>query len=487
MILELPEFATEHEVLDRYWLTPPYAYTNIYRDEVSHIHYEIVEPKISEKELVVLEETFEHLRSMLVYDTVRKRGEFGLDLGMLRDVISTFDPEITPDRIGVLIYYLNRNFLGYSRLDPLMHDEKIEDITCNGADIPIFLYHRRFANVETNCLFDAIELNKYVLKLAQKADKQLSLTTPLIDAALPDGSRAQLTYSDIISSKGSSFTIRKFKVDPMTPADLIASNTYSADLMAHIWLAVENRKSMIIAGGTASGKTSTMNAASFFIPSVAKIVSIEDTREIQLPHTNWLPMKTRESVANVSGMGNISMFSLLKAALRQRPEYIIVGEVRGEEAQTLFQAMNTGHTTYSTLHAGNVKEAINRLTHNPINVPVAMFGALNLILVQSLLYGEGKGFRRCLSLNEITVGEVGINWQPLFTWDHLTDTFVKSYENSSVFDNIAYQNNWSREQLEAKLAVRRTALERMVAGGKTTPPEVEAAIRETIITEQRSR
>ncbi|WP_338095676.1 type II/IV secretion system ATPase subunit [Methanorbis rubei] len=474
-------------MLDRYWLTPPYAYANIYRDEVSHIHYEIVEPKISEKELVVLEETFEHLRSMLVYDTVRKRGEFGLDLGMLRDVISTFDPEITSDRIGVLIYYLNRNFLGYSRLDPLMHDEKIEDITCNGADIPIFLYHRRFANVETNCLFDAVELNKYVLKLAQKADKQLSLTTPLIDAALPDGSRAQLTYSDIISSKGSSFTIRKFKVDPMTPADLIASNTYSADLMAHIWLAVENRKSMIIAGGTASGKTSTMNAASFFIPSVAKIVSIEDTREIQLPHTNWLPMKTRESVANVSGMGNISMFSLLKAALRQRPEYIIVGEVRGEEAQTLFQAMNTGHTTYSTLHAGNVKEAINRLTHNPINVPVAMFGALNLILVQSLLYGEGKGFRRCLSLNEISVGEGGINWQPLFTWDHLTDTFVKSYENSSVFDNIAYQNNWSREQLERKLAVRRTALEQMVACGKTTPPDVEAAIRETIITEQRSR
>ena len=147
--------------------------------------------------------------------------------------------------------------------------------------------------------------------------------------------------------------------------------------------------------------------------------------------------------------------------------------------------MNTGHTTYSTLHAGNVKEAINRLTHNPINVPIAMFGALNLILVQSLLYGEGKGFRRCLSLNEISVGEDRIGWQPLFTWDHMTDKFVKSYEKSAVFDNIAYQNNWSGDQLEEKLAVRKAALERMVAAGNTTPPDVEAAIRETIISEQR--
>lgn len=227
-----------------------------------------------------------------------------------------------------------------------------------------------------------------------------------------------------------------------------------------------------------------MNAASFFTPSVAKIVSIEDTREIQLPHANWLPMRTRESVANVSGMGNISMFSLLKTALRQRPEYIIVGEVRGEEAQNLFQVMNTGHTTYSTLHAGNVKEAINRLTGNPINVPVAMFGALNLIVVQSLLYGEGKGFRRCLSLNEISVGEDQVNWQPLFTWDHKTDRFVKVYENSAVFGNIAYQNNWSKEQISEKISVRKNALEAMVASGKTTPSDVEFAILATIIAEK---
>ena len=483
-VLELPPFETEYEIVDRYWLTPPYAYANLYRDEYGHIHYQMVEPKLTEKELVVLEESYEQLKTVLVYDEVRKRGEFELDREVVREIITGFDPKITPERRDTLLYYLNRNTMGYGRLDALLHDEKIEDITCNGAGIPIFLYHRRFANVETDIVFDANELNKYVLKLAQKADKQISLTTPLIDAALPEGSRAQITYSDIISAKGSSFTIRKFKADPMTPADLIGSNTYSAELMAHLWLAVENRKSMIIAGGTASGKTSTMNAASFFIPSVSKIVSIEDTREIQLPHVNWLAMKTRESLGTQGSQANISMFTLLKAALRQRPEYIIVGEVRGEEAQTLFQAMNTGHTTYSTLHAGNVKEAINRLINDPINVPVAMFGSLNLVLIQSLLYGDGKGFRRCLSLNELVVEEDRVSWTPLFVWNNKTDRFDRVYERSAVFDNIAYQNGWDEAELARRLKTRQNALEEMVASGRTTPKEVDRAIIETLMHER---
>ena len=483
-VLELPPFETEYEIVDRYWLTPPYSYANLYRDNYGHVHYQMVEPKLTEKELVVLEESYEQLKTVLVYDEVRKRGEFELDRELVREIITGFDPKITPERRDTLLYYLNRNTMGYGRLDALLHDERIEDITCNGAGIPIFLYHRRFANVQTDIVFDANELNKYVLKLAQKADKQISLTTPLIDAALPEGSRAQITYSDIISAKGSSFTIRKFKADPMTPADLVGSNTYSAELMAHLWLAVENRKSMIIAGGTASGKTSTMNAASFFIPSVSKIVSIEDTREIQLPHTNWLAMKTRESVGTQGSQGNISMFTLLKAALRQRPEYIIVGEVRGEEAQTLFQAMNTGHTTYSTLHAGNVKEAINRLINDPINVPVAMFGALNLVVVQSLLYGDGKGFRRCLSLNELIVEEDHVEWNPLFVWNNKTDRFDRVYTRSAVFDNIAYQNNWSDTELARRLETRRLALEDMVASGRTTPKEVNRVIIETLMKER---
>jgi len=483
MILELPPADPALDIVERYWLAPPFSYANIFRKDAITLGYEIVEPKVTEKELVVLEETFEQLRATLIYDTARKRGELGLDTDQIKKVIRSFYPKIADDRMEILVYYLRRNFLGYGKLDPLMNDDRIEDITCNGPGLPVFLYHRRYASIQTNCAFDGEDLNKFVLKLAQKADKQLSLSTPLIDAALPEGSRAQITYSDIVSSRGSSFTIRKFRAEPMTPVSLIENDTYDADLMAHIWLAVENRKSMVISGGTASGKTSTMNAISFFIPPVAKIVSIEDTREIQLPHVNWLPMRTRES-ANVSGTGNVGMFHLLKAALRQRPEYIIVGEVRGEEAQTLFQAMNTGHTTYSTVHAGNVQETVNRLTHEPINVPVAMFNALDLILVQSLLYDGGRGFRRCLSLNEIRVVDDEIRWEPLFTWDHRTDRFVRVYERSSVLDEIAYRNGWSNEQLEAAITVRRDALVDTVQRGASTSSMVGQMIQEMMVQEQ---
>lgn len=482
--VELPPYTGPGTLIEQYWLTAPFAYANIYRLEGSGIYYQMVEPKLTEKELIVLEETFNQFRGQLIYDTVKRRGEFEIKDADFIETIEKFDPEIQKDRTHVLIYYLRRNFFGYGKLDPLLRDEKIEDVTCNGANLPIYIYHRKYANVETDCVFTTDELNAYVMKLAQKGDKQISLTSPLVDAALPDGSRAQITYSDIISAKGSSFTIRKFQAEPMTPANLVLSNTYSAEVMAHIWLAVENRKSMIIAGGTASGKTSTMNAASFFIPRKAKIVSIEDTREIQLPHINWLPMKTRESVANLTGMGNITMFSLLKAALRQRPEFIIVGEVRGEEAQTLFQAMNTGHTTYSTLHAGNVKEAVNRLINDPINVPEAMFGALNFVVIQSLLYANGKGFRRCLSLNEIVMKDDKVTWAPLFLWNNKTDTFDKVYTRSVVLDSIAYQNGWSDEELNAHLERRKKALTEMVKTGDVHPSTVTAAIRQLELNEQ---
>ncbi|WP_254059122.1 type II/IV secretion system ATPase subunit [Methanogenium sp. MK-MG] len=423
--------------------------------------YEVVEPKISEKEYVLLEETCEELRNVLIYTSSLHKENVRFDESQVKSIIRNFDPEITDDRLDILIYFLRCNFAGFGKLDPLMHDPNIEDITCNGRDMPVFVYHRKYSNLVTNILFENEELNKYVLKIAQKADKQMSLTSPLVDAALPGGSRAQITYSDIISSKGSSFTIRKFKAEPMTPVDLISLSTYNSELMAVIWLCVENNKSMIVVGGTASGKTSTMNAISFFIPSISKIVSIEDTREIQLPHKNWLPLKTREGGKNFDS-ADVDMFTLLKTSLRQRPEFIIVGEVRGVEAQTLFQAMNTGHTTFSTLHAGGVKEAINRLTHDPINVPTVMFGALDLMIIQGLQYKNGLGFRRCLSINEMDIEGGDVRWNPLYEWNLKTDTFDRVYSQSTILESIAYTNGWTGEELESQIDSRKCLLDRMV-------------------------
>ncbi len=465
-------------VIGAYWLNQPFAAVNILKTDAGDLRYEVTEPKLTEKELIVLEETDDQLRSVLIYDNPGRTADLKLDPVLIHRTIRQFDQEMTADRSEVLSYYLHRNFQGYGKLDPLMHDDQIEDITCNGPGVPVFIYHQKHANVPTNIRFTTRELNRFVLKLAQKADKQLSLTTPLIDAALPDGSRIQITYSDVVSSKGSSFTIRKFKTDPMTPVDLIDYGTYDPALLAFIWLAVENRRSMIVVGGTASGKTSTMNAISIFIPQDAKIVSLEDTREIRLPHENWLALMTRETGIK-SVKSEVDLFALLKSALRQRPEYIIVGEVRGREAETLFQAMNTGHTTYSTLHAGRVEQAINRLTNDPINVPAAMFEALDLMVIQGLHYKGGRAIRRCESINEIFLEGNAIRWQPLFIWNPVEDRFVRTSVPSRTLESIAYSRGWSAEKVNSILAEREQILRRMAAEGITGASDIARIVEDT--------
>ena len=259
----------------------------------------------------------------------------------------------------------------------------------------------------------------------------------------------------------------------MTPIDLMKFGTYNAEILAFLWLVIEHRRSLIIAGGTASGKTSTMNAISLFIPLNSKIVSLEDTREIQLPHKNWLATQTRE--LSTSGMlGDIDLFSLLKSSMRQRPEYIIVGEVRGKEAQTLFQAMNTGHATLSTIHAGSVQEAINRLTHEPINVPSVMFTALDIIITQSILTSGNNRVRRCSAINEISVDAEG-NILPvkLYEWDVRDEMFHRVSPHSRVLDEIALIRNWSLAQVLEELKKREEFLN--VAVDIPTPDIIDLA------------
>lgn len=454
---------------EAYWLVQPYAYVAILQNREKERTYLVVEPELSTRERIILEETHETLRDVLIYDKPVGKGDLVLEFGEVAKVVTSYDPKIPKERLHVLFYYLQRNLSGYGKIDPLMHDELLEDISCNGHDIPVFVHHRLYGSMPTTIQFGGEELNRYVLKLSQKADKQVSLTSPLLDAALPNGSRAQITYSDIISTKGSSFTIRKFRTDPMTPATLLSFNTYNSELMAFLWLALENRKSLIVVGGTASGKTSAMNAFSFFIPHNSKIVSLEDTREIQIPHKNWLPVQTRQA-SSMTDRGTIDLFDLLKASLRQRPEYIIVGEVRGSEAQTLFQAMNSGHTTLSTLHAGTIEEALNRLTNEPINVPAAMFGALDLIIVQTFHYREGRMIRRCDAIHEILLSEGGhLRWNTLYEYNPVEDGFLRKYTHSETLRAIQYMHNWDDAELQYQLDLRKEFLTRFKFKSSSDP------------------
>jgi len=451
--VELPE-KPGGAILDVYWVQPPFAYIRIVRQGNQGFVYTVIEPEISPRENIILQETYNHLRDVIIFDNPEKSSGDLLKRKNVYRLLRESDPTLTDERLQILEYFLQRDLSGFGILEPLMRDPALEDISCNGENLPVFVFHRTYGSLRTSVLFRKGELNQFVLKLAQKANKQISLTNPMVDAALPDGSRVQVTYSNVISTNGSSFTIRKFRSEPMTPLDLIRFGTYNNEILAFLWLVIEHRKSMIIAGGTASGKTSTMNAISLFIPLNSKIVSLEDTREIQLPHKNWLATQTRE--LNTPGVqGDVDLFSLLKSSMRQRPEYIVVGEVRGREAQTLFQAMNTGHATLSTIHAGSVQEAINRLTHEPINVPPVMFTALNLVVNQAVFTFGSLRVRRCAAVNEIAVDDQGtIIPVKLFEWDVSSNQFRKTGQRSKVLDEIAAMRNWSTERVAEELRRR---------------------------------
>jgi flagellar protein FlaI len=460
-------------IRDVYWVQSPYVYIKIERQGNIGFVYTVVEPVITTREKIVLQETYNYLRDVIIYDAPEKSPVDPLKRENIYRILREYDPTITIERLPILYYFLQRDLSGFGLLEPLMHDPALEDISCNGENLPVFVFHRTYGSLPTSVLFHVGELNQYVLKLAQKANKQISLSNPMVDASLPDGSRLQVTYSNVISTKGSSFTIRRFRADPMTPIDLMKFGTYNAEILAFLWLVIEHRRSLIIAGGTASGKTSTMNAVSLFIPLNSKIVSLEDTREIQLPHKNWLATQTRE--LSTPGMaGDIDLFSLLKSSMRQRPEYIIVGEVRGKEAQTLFQAMNTGHATLSTIHAGSVKEAINRLTHEPINVPSVMFTALDLVVNQAVFTYGNTRVRRCATINEISVDTEG-NIIPvkLYEWDVKDDKFHKVAQHSRVLKEIALMRNWSMDRLTEELKKREEFLK--VAVDVPTPDIIDLA------------
>ena len=266
-----------------------------------------------------------------------------------------------------------------------------------------------------------------------------------MDGTLPDGSRVQLTFGSDVSTRGSNFTIRKFANVPLTPVDLIETGTFSVEQMAYFWLAIENNRSLIFSGGTGSGKTTSMNAVSMFIPEDSKVVSIEDTREITLPHDNWIQSLTRESITS-EGRGEVTMYQLLQAALRQRPEYLLVGEIRTEQdvAFTFFQAIGTGHTAYTTIHAESVEGVLNRLENDPLAVPVQMLLELDIVSIQKQTFKSGDRVRRNDGVTEIRAGDdagESVRAIDVFQRDADTDTHRK-VNKSAVLQDIADDRGW---------------------------------------------
>ena len=473
-------YLDEYEELERYWVNKPYAYVSIVRDPVAdETRYRVTEPYLSEFEEYVLEEMTKILRNSLMYhdvdDDVSKEQTFTRRAG---ELVREHTAAVTTLSLYKLLYYLRRDFIDYGRIDPLMHDDDVEDISCDGADIPVFVYHREHRDLDTNISFGNEELVSFVARMAQRAGKHLSVSNPLVDASLPDGSRVQLSFGGDIATRGANFTIRQFTAVPDTPVDLLDWNTFSVDELAYLWLAIENNRSLLFAGGTGSGKTTSLNAVSFFIPKKSKIVSIEDTPEIQLPHQNWVQSLTRDSVAQ-SSQGEVTMYQQLQSALRQRPEYILVGEIRTESkvALTFFQAMATGHTAYTTVHSESVMGVINRLENEPLSVPTQMIKELDIVSIQKQVLVDGQRVRRNESITElVSGGESGdILVNDVFEWDPAEDSY-NALVDSQVFDDIASDRGWSKSQVRQEFEDRKEVLQYMVDNDVTWYEDVARTI-----------
>jgi flagellar protein FlaI len=457
--MEIPAGYTE---VERYWVNEPFSFICIL-EKGNIFNYHVAEPELTLYERDVLERVYDDLRDILSLGGIGPRKD--KDVILTEHALSLFSryhADLGIASMHRILYYLKRNFLGNDRINTLMLDPYIEDISCDGVEIPVFMYHNKYRNIKTNISFAEEELNSLVIKLCQKSGKHISISEPMVDATLPDGSRLQATLGKEITTRGSSFTIRKFRGDPITAIDLINYNTCSIEMMAYFWLAIENGNCAIFAGGTASGKTSMLNAVSLFIPPLSKIVSIEDTRELTLHHDNWIAGLTRKSLSSGSS-GEVTMYDLLRSALRQRPEYILVGEIRGEEALTLFQAISTGHATYSTMHAGDVQTVVSRLDSPPLNVPHVMLQSLDILSIQVQTFVKDKRVRRTHSIVELTgidtkTGYIRIN--ELYRWDPITDTFKRSGD-SYALAKVMQSRGWDKEKLASEIKVRQRILEYM--------------------------
>ncbi len=372
--------------------------------------------------------------------------------------------KLTEEEVYKFKYLIKRDVIGVGPLEPLIRDPYIEDIHVIGPH-NTHIVHKIFDMLPTNIDFkDEIYMAEYLKNLGERIGRPVSERTPIVDGTLPDGSRINIIFSTDVSLKGPSFTIRKFTAVPISITQLIAWGTLSAEIAAYLWLCLEYGMSIWVSGETASGKTTTLNAMIPFIKPQSKIYTAEDTPEVQVPHPVWQQLCTRERGSE----GKVDLFDLLKAALRSRPNYIIVGEIRGKEGAIAFQAMQTGHPVLATFHAGSVKKLIQRLTGDPINVPITFIDNLNVVLIQQAVYRRGQFLRRCLVVEEIEgyYEEVGgVVTRTVFEWDAVTDKHIfRGLYNSYILENKIAQTAGFEDprQIYEEMFLRARILQRMV-------------------------
>ncbi|MDA4130236.1 MAG: type II/IV secretion system ATPase subunit [Thaumarchaeota archaeon] len=451
------------EVIERYALTPPFAYAVVAEDTALKIPYYFID----EWELTLNEKTlYNSIISVLQTelkaprDDVDPKKYFAEQARIIADRYKLTQQKSVLVSWAKILYYAERDLVGFGGIDALMRDPNIEDVSVDGAGKGVFIYHRRYESIETNLSFsNEQKLDDMIVRLVHMSGKHVSTAFPIVDATLPGGHRLAATFRREVSPQGSTMTIRKFRKDPITIIDLINFGVLDYTIASYAWLLIENRFTAVVVGATASGKTTFLNALLSMINPNSKIVTIEEVQEVNIHHVNWAPLVSRLSYGlSENNVGEVTLFNLVKAAMRMRPDIMVVGEVRGEEAYALFQAISTGHGGLATLHAEDAGSAIQRLTSKPMDVAPSYLSFLDLIFsVRRVAIpdptnpGNPRIVRRVISVDEIIDAS---KWVQSFVWDPSKDKFYQYLDKSVKLRKLGKDSGKSMGDIMKEIANR---------------------------------
>lgn len=471
-----------YKVIESYWISNPLAKVNIVSID-NQIQYVAEEAKLDPNE----SKAREKLTSLLVKELIPPEsadvdtasyilGEAKRLSKKYKRSLGKFD-EKSWEKI---FYYVVRDIAGYGNLDILMKDPNIEDLSCNGIDRLVYVWHRKYESIPSNIKFtDESELDSFILKLAHMSGKHISSARPVLDAMLPSKDRLAATFMHEVSTFGSSFCIRKFRSEPFSITDLIEMGTVDERIAAYLWLLLEHKMSLMIIGGTGAGKTSMLNALINLIKPGDKIVTVEEIAELNIAHENWVQLVSRESFRfGTTKESSINLFDLVKLSLRYRPDYIVVGEVRGEEAYTLFQAVATGHGGLCTMHADSLDNAVRRLTSPPMNVAEVYVPLMNVCMYISRVslpkVKMGLKFgRRVRNIWEIV--DYG-KYKLISEWSPSKDIFHTNFEESFLLDKIATKLGKEKEDILKEIVQRSNMLRRLVLDGSLRAKNIASVL-----------
>jgi flagellar protein FlaI len=470
-ILAIPKFEKISDVNIQYPLIEPYAYAEIkWVEKDKKLFYRLIEPDITEEEkttLNTISKSLEEIIDVKLSTAVKRESIINYLKEKINIIIEDLGLVVSEKVYIKIMYYMMRDFAGFNEIEPLMHDPYIEDIGCNGLNTPIYIIHKKFGSVVTNITYtDNDTLTNFVVKISERCGRYISYAQPLLDGTLPDGSRVQASIAKDVTTRGPTFSIRKFRANPFSPVDLVKLGTVSVNMMAYLWLIIQYNASILICGGVSSGKTTMLNAVSMFIRPEDKVISIEDTREINLPHENWIPAVARKGFgvpgAGKKKYGEVELFDLLKESFRQNPSYVVVGEVRGKEAYVMFQGIASGHPSLGTIHAGSVDDLMKRLETPPIELSSSLIDSLDTVIIMVNSKEGGKSKRRIKEIVEIqnVDARTGIaHTKKIYSWIPYSDDFTETLLESELLRRISFQEGVSQDKIKDEIDKRRAVLD----------------------------